>query len=461
MKRGCVRLSKNGIQCKGLKRILGDDEMKCIYCNSEDELTSSDIITYAITGAKLTKSFVCKTHNAFTNDNYEKKFVADLDFFRNQLGLTTRDGKTIQYRADISVDGTEIHNVKLSNRESLYAPKDVVAGTDNDGNKILMAPMEKLKKISKGKATSVNMSDVVVHKTVGSNDFIGFHAIHSMAKMAYEWYCYINSIEEYKEEYQEIVDYILGKTEQEVVDIIIDNYYYWAIDQLSEIGTNSFFQYDDLDGYRYVVIDFWKTIAYRIRICKSPNDCLKKVRALPVTLYLYHIDGSKTQQVFGVVLLEKNKQAYFKTICPQNMTADIWGIFTSRIGKIMSTMVLSIHILKREVKNLSDKLDKYNAGKIDVTALLGFEENNIVTTIDILSQIYLNKDKYDMTKTFNQNLPIVLSLHSDTIGRTQEDKKKFIQLLVDKDKDNELSEYIWNGINFFDEIYKNEMNLPK
>ena len=171
-------MSKNGIQCKGLKRILGDDEMKCIYCNSEDELTSSDIITYAITGAKLTKSFVCKTHNAFTNDNYEKKFVADLDFFRNQLGLTTRDGKTIQYRADISVDGTEIHNVKLSNRESLYAPKDVVAGTDNDGNKILMAPMEKLKKISKGKATSVNMSDVVVHKTVGSNDFIGFLAIN-------------------------------------------------------------------------------------------------------------------------------------------------------------------------------------------------------------------------------------------------------------------------------------------
>ena len=91
-------MSKNGIQCKGLKRILGDDEMKCIYCNSEDELTSSDIITYAITGAKLTKSFVCKTHNAFTNDNYEKKFVADLDFFRNQLGLTTRDGRSEERR---------------------------------------------------------------------------------------------------------------------------------------------------------------------------------------------------------------------------------------------------------------------------------------------------------------------------------------------------------------------------
>lgn len=435
--------------------------MKCVYCNSEVKLTSSDIITYAITGAKLTKSFVCKTHNAFTNDNYEKKFVADLDFFRNQLGLTTRDGKPIQYKADLSIAGTEIHNVKLSDRESLYAPKDVVAGTDIEGNKILMAPMERLEKISKGKVASVNISDVIVHKTVGSNDFIGYHAIHSMAKMAYEWYCYINNIEEYKEEYQEIVDYILGKTEQEVVDIIINGNYYWAIDHLSEIGTNSFFQYDDLDGYRYVVIDFWKTIAYRIRICKSPNDCLKKVRTLPVILYLYHIDGSKTQQVFGVVLLEENKQAYFETIRPQNITADIWRIFASRIGKIMSTMVLSIHILKREVKNLSTKLDKYDAGKIDVTVLLGFEENNIVTTIDILSQLYLNKGKYDMKKTFNQNLPAVLNLDSDTIGRTQEDKKKFVQLLVDKDKDNELSEYIRNGINFFNEIYENEMNLSK
>lgn len=48
--------------------------MKCIYCNAEDELTSSDIITYAITGAKVTKSFVCKAHNSFTNDMYEKKF---------------------------------------------------------------------------------------------------------------------------------------------------------------------------------------------------------------------------------------------------------------------------------------------------------------------------------------------------------------------------------------------------
>ena len=264
--------------------------MKCIYCNSEIELTSSDIITYAITGAKLTKSFVCKTHNALTNDNYEKKFVADLDFFRNHLGLTTRDGKPIQYIADISVDGTEMHNVKISNRESLYAPKDVVAGIDENGNKVLMAPMERIEKISKGKAETVDISDVIVHKTIEADSFLGFYALHSIAKMAYEWYCYINGIEEFMEEHNEIMKYILENKDGNFVDIIVDGNYYFAIDQLSEIGTNAFFQYDDIDGYRYVVFDFWKTISYRVRICKSPKNIACDTRALAFELYLYHID---------------------------------------------------------------------------------------------------------------------------------------------------------------------------
>lgn len=435
--------------------------MKCIYCNSDAELTSSDIITYAITGAKLTKSFVCKVHNAFTNDNYEKKFVADLDFFRNHLGLTTREGKAIQYKADVSVDGTEIHNIKISNRESLYSHKGVVAGIGSNGNKIIMAPMEKIEKISKGKATSVDISDVTIHKTIDADSFLGFYAVHSVAKMAYEWYCYINNIEEYKKEYQEIVDCIFGKTEEDFVDIIIDGNYYCTIDQLSEIGTNAFFQYDDIDGYRYVVMDFWKAISYRIRICKSQNENLSDAQALFFKMYLYHIDGSKSQTAFGAFSLNANKQPSFNTIHPQDITVDIWRMFVERIEKIMSTMILSIYILKREVDELSTKLKKYDLGKIDVALLLGFEENNVVTTIEIISQLYLNKEKYDKEKTFNQNLQTILNLNGDTLTRKQEDKVAFVKLLVEMDKDNNLSQYIWNGINTFNEIYENEIRLTK
>lgn len=439
----------------------GEYQMKCIYCNSETELTSSDIITYAITGAKLTKSFVCKTHNALTNDNYEKKFVADLDFFRNHLGLTTRDGKPIQYIADISVDGTEMHNVKISNRESLYAPKDVVAGIDENGNKVLMAPMERIEKISKGKAETVDISDVIVHKTIEADSFLGFYALHSIAKMAYEWYCYINGIEEFMEEHNEIVKYILENKDGNFVDIIVDGNYYCAIDQLSEIGTNAFFQYDDIDGYRYVVFDFWKTISYRVRICKSPKNIACDTRALFFELYLYHIDGSKSKTVFGAYSLDRSKKSEFYVIQPQNMTIELWKMFVQRIEKIMSTMILSIYTLKKEVDELSSKLKKYDVGKIDVARLLGFEENNIVTTVDIINQLYCNKDKYDFTKTFNQNLSVILNLDSDIIARTQEEKMEYIKSLVAMDKEKQLSEYIWNGIYAFNEIYENEMNLTK
>ena len=90
-------------------------------------------------------------------------------------------------------------------------------------------------------------------------------------------------------------------------------------------------------------------------------------------------------------------------------------------------MVLSIYTLKKEVDLISLKLKKYDEGKIDVAQLLGFEENNIVTVIEIISLLHANKDKYDKTKSFNSNLPIILNLRGDTIGRTIEDKEKFIK----------------------------------
>lgn len=315
------------------------------------------------------------------------------------MGFSTRDGKPIQYMADISVDGTEMHNVKISTREALYAPKNVVSGFDDDGKKVIMAPMPKIEEISKGQDIStVNISDVTIHKTVSSDSFLGFYAVHSVAKMAYEWYCYVNHIEELIKENSEIVNYILGKSEVCPVDIIIDGNYYTAIDQLSEVGTNAFFQYDDIDGYRYVIFDLWKTISYRVKICKSPDVCSLTQNILFFELYLYHVDGSKSETSFGVYSLDDNKKAAFVTIQPQDMTVKLWKVFVSRIEMIMSTMVLSINILKREVDSLHVKLKKYDEEKIDIVQLLGFEENNVVTVIDIITQLFVNKNRYESDK---------------------------------------------------------------
>jgi len=432
--------------------------MKCIYCSSRENLTSSDIISYAITGTKLTKSFVCHTHNAFTNDNYEKKFIADLDFFRNQLGLSTREGKPIQYWADISIGGADVHNVKMSNRKSLYSPKNVVSGVDDNGKKVLIAPIEKLEKIKGGKVTTVDINDVTLHKTISSDDFIGFSAIHSVAKMAYEWYCYNNNIEEFYEEYKEIVDYILGNG-NDLVDIVLDGNYYAAIDQLSEVGTNALFQYDDVDGYRYVVFDLWKTISYRVKICKVSENVprIDNVNPLPFEVHLYRLDGSKSKTVFEVICLDGSRKLKLITAQPESINLELWKIFVKRIEKIMTTMVLSIHILKREVDSIASDLKKYDAGKIDIAQLLGYEENNIAAVLEIMNLLYENKEKYNDSKSFNENLALVLNLSSDIVTRTTEDKKVFIASLVEMDKKGILSDHIRNGICTFNSIYEIEM----
>ena len=70
-----------------------------------------------------------------------------------------------------------------------YTHLDVYKRQDDDGKKVIMAPMPKIEKISKGQDIStVNISDVTIHKTVSSDSFLGFYAVHSVAKIAYEWY---------------------------------------------------------------------------------------------------------------------------------------------------------------------------------------------------------------------------------------------------------------------------------
>lgn len=174
-------------------------------------------------------------------------------------------------------------------------------------------------------------------------------------------------------------------------------------------------------------------------------------------LYLYHIDGSKTQTTLGAFSLDDNKQLNFNVIRPEDISVDIWRWFINRIDKIMSTMILSIYTLKKEVDKLTVKLKKYEAGKIDVMLLLGFEENDILTTINVICILYANKDKYEMTKTFNQNLSKILNLDTAFIKRTKKDKIEFIKLLKKMDKEKKLSGYIWNGIKFLNKIYEKEI----
>lgn len=325
--------------------------MKCIYCNSQTDLTVSDIISYAITGAKLRKQFVCHTHNALTNDRYEKEFIKGLDFLRNQLGFLTRSGEPIQFTADITVDGKEMHKVRMSDRKSLYNPKGVVTGYSDTGSKIYFGTTAKISKIPSASPQIVDVSNISLHTTISSDSFIGDCAVHSIAKMAYEWHCHINQIEEFKPEYDEIVDYILNDVGSDIVSIVVDSYYYRLVDCLSDFGSNALFEYDDVDGYKYVVFALWNAIAYKVRIGKS--SAIKANHSSEMLImYLYHIDGTQETKPFGVVSVSGTYTPCFVTLHPAKITIDEWRVFAERLTCLLRTTVMSIHSLKKQVDEL-------------------------------------------------------------------------------------------------------------
>ena len=203
-------------------------------------------------------------------------------------------------------------------------------------------------------------------------------------------------------------------------------------------------------------MNLWNTISYRVRICKTqPQEINNNISSM-YQLYLYRIDGSKSISTFATIYQNSDNSPSFATALPEKIEKSIWAFFSKRLEKIMTTMILSLKSLKRKVDCISSNLVKYKDGTIDFAQLLQFEENNIVATIEIICQLYTNKDKYDFSKTFNQNLTAIFHVESESLKKTQESKNNFVKFLLEKDKEDTLYEYIYNGIDFFNAIYKCE-----
>lgn len=278
--------------------------MKCIYCNNGTELTDSDIIPFALTGAKVHRKFVCHTHNAFTNDNFERITIRRFDMHRNLLGLTERDGKPVRFCADLEIDGYKSKNVWISDKTSIVGDsKRKYRAVDEEGHQVLLGEMNDLLKIrgsSIDKITQINLANINVSGWYNLRDlFVSQEALHTVAKIAYEWHCYINEISEYiPEKYQDIVSYILTPDNQdELVELVVSAPVWALMEMFSRTGSNMLFEYQDVDGYTYVIFGFWNVILYKIRICKSAAPNMELANCY--TCYLYHVDGTEDGHLYG------------------------------------------------------------------------------------------------------------------------------------------------------------------
>ena len=424
--------------------------MKCIYCNNGTELTDSDIIPFALTGAKVHRKFVCHTHNAFTNDNFERITIRRFDMHRNLLGLTERDGKPVRFCADLEIDGYKSKNVWISDKTSIVGDsKRKYRAVDEEGHQVLLGEMNDLLKIrgsSIDKITQINLANINVSGWYNLRDlFVSQEALHTVAKIAYEWHCYINEINEYiPEKYQDIVSYILTPDSQdELVELVVSAPVWALMERFSRTGSNMLFEYQDVDGYTYVIFGFWNVILYKIRICKSTAPNMELANCY--TCYLYHVDGTEEGHLYG--WYGKNEIAAVKPNVGLSVLCEVVKDRMSKIGE----RDLSLAYLRNCMEKIKKLLPKYESGQRTIAELLDYEANDRVLPIYILEILLENKAEYSKEESFNQNMIHILKT-DDRYVVTDEVKKAVLSRYMEMDKQGTFINLLNECIAFLDSI---------
>lgn len=423
--------------------------MKCIYCNREADLSISDIIPAALTGAKLKKRFVCKEHNGFTNDNYEKIMISNLAIYRNLLGLTERDGDPVRFVADLEIDGYIFKDTKISDKSSILNGSRSFSQTDVDGRKVIVGKRENLLKINGAtaeKIKDINLGNVSISTTDDIRElFISSPVLHAIAKIAYEWHCFEHGIENYiQEKYKGIVSYILSPEDTSpLVEVVIDERILNIMDIYSRNGSNTIFEYNDEDGRTYVVFGLWNVIYYKVQICcsdttNSPTSNVYKVSS-------FHADGSKDESPIGVWGVLR-----VKAVSPPTGLSIMCAVIKDRLSKI-GERDLSREYLKNSVEQIKKLLPRYKSGKCSLSELLDFEAQDRVIPVYILELLLIHQNEYDPTKSFNQNMIHILET-KDHYVITNEKKAEILQRYLGMDQSGKFASMLENAISFFEAV---------
>lgn len=414
----------------------------CIYCNSND-LTDSDIIPYAITEAKLIKRFVCSKHNSHTNNEFEKKIIRELDVFRKTMGLKTRDGNEIKIQAQMTL-GEDEFDILYSDYSFLHEKQQFF----QDG-KIIFQPgtkkpvkglnelydyYPKYKGSVPGFITKYNP-----FKIFGSEEMF-----RTVSKIAYEWHCYKNNIDSCHEKYKDIIDYIVDGKESSIckVELVDDAFIYNAIgDVMLEIGTNAIYEYVDNKGQCVVVFFLWNVIAYKVIVGTGfqPTVSFRFLNDIE----LYHIDGSKVGNIFGVYSFKNDYEVSSSEFTESYKR--IGKAIENRLNKALSTLILSSKNLKKLLKQFTKDYAAYKNKNMTLLQLIKYGEKIRIILIWIVILLGENEDCFRSGESFNSNLFRIIG--EETVSVNDEKIEEYLEKIGKLKESGELALRIDKGMN--------------
>lgn len=274
---------------------------KCIYCNTKEKLSESDIIPDALTNAKLTKKNVCTiAHNNRFSDLFESEVINNLAFLRDKLDIQTKSHKYPETEVNFKIGETQFK--KKGNKNSNLVGDNIIS---NGEKNLKLGPIDQIKKIvdskeKKGEKTSdikvLDINNEIIETQIPLNLEVFFspQSKRLMAKMAYEFYCYHNQIEGFHEEFSKIVDFICeGRIEnKELVTYVQDINIYRMINDHTINGSHTLITYVKPDGTVNVLVSFFGICIYNVEILEKATSKFKfycllqefKVNSKKVTL---------------------------------------------------------------------------------------------------------------------------------------------------------------------------------
>lgn len=247
----------------------------CIYCGASENLNDSDIIPDALTGRKIINKCVCKTeHNNKFSDLFESKVIEDFSEITNNLNIKSsksNSGKFASFNATLIIDGKEFPT-KLNTSNNIINEKKLLKSEDG---KTFLGDIDVIKKIAKDKQIeTINLNELsyTVRTTLGHEIFISNEIFRLMAKIAFEWYCLKNTIENKAEEFNEIINFIITGEGNQIVTLVDDAVFYDEVMTKLDFGSHTLLSYTDSDGSISVLISFFGIVAYKVKVLDKQSQ---------------------------------------------------------------------------------------------------------------------------------------------------------------------------------------------
>ena len=256
----------------GIKMKIG----QCIYCGVSDDLSKSDIIPDALTNARITNNNVCRVeHNNKFSDLFESKVISELAFISNTLDIkSSKANKYATYPALVKID-EKIYDINMRSEKSITDGR-VIKTSDK---KHSFTYYEKAIQIANNPdlVTPIDINNMDIETNIKINLGIYFDEamFRMISKISYEWYCAINNISGYHEEFSNIVMFITTGNGYNPVKLIQNDEIYKCILNYTDLGSHCLFGFKDPDGKLIVFLSLFGIVIYKI-IVSEHVPCICK-----------------------------------------------------------------------------------------------------------------------------------------------------------------------------------------